>query len=43
LGTVVPAVLSTIAGLAVVATVQMGSAAQRPASFTDGSPVGLLE
>jgi hypothetical protein len=43
LGTVLPAVLTTIAGTAVIAVVASAPPATRATSFADGTPVGELE
>jgi hypothetical protein len=43
LGTVLPAVLTTVAGVAVIVTSVSTQPAARPANFTDRSPLGVLE
>jgi hypothetical protein len=43
MGTVLPAVLTTLAGVAAIAVVRPAPTASRAASFTDGSPIGVLE
>jgi hypothetical protein len=43
LGTILPAVLSAVAGLAAVAVVASGPPTGRSAGFIDGSPLGVLE
>jgi hypothetical protein len=42
-GTVLPAVLTTLAGVAAVAVVRAAPPVTRAVSFADGSPIGVLE